>query len=566
MKNLKVSKAAIALSTAVLMTGNIIGPVASASVANKLSLTPNTFDIKPGERLSLSVDYAPSDSGVAGFTISVHFDPQSMDVYVPDEDMSAGSAFALVSNYDNAGSGVITLVGANMAGTNVTEKSNITTLYFDIKDDAEGYLSYWVDVENMVADGSSGYVNADYSAPTESSPLRVGVASKYAETTAVTTTTTSATAAVTEKKEESAKAATTTKAVTTTAAPEEKEEELVELLPEEPEEGEEPKEEKPAVTTTAKAEEKPEETSAAKEETKQEPEEKTEDKPEENGEVLYSYTQDGGDFNSESTVQYVFDLSDYTDDLSGTADIKVSLNTSGSVSGALGFGTNAGEWDSYGNRSDGSTDTVWEAKDVDLSSLNGYAAVQFYYIENGTDISVEDISIEVNGGDEINAEPEESAAAEEAAPAEDTTANETTADEQASTEQTPAAEDNSEETEVAPAEDKSAEMDTQAADEQAADDDTADTDEAAEEGDTAAEDDEAVEEAVPASAEVKPATTEVQTKVETAAAQASANPKTGDSSATTERVRIMLMLISSGVLVYSAIAVLLNKFFSRKSE
>ena len=140
MKKLKVSKAAIAVSTAVLMTTSLLTPVISASSANRLTLTPDKYEIKPGDRIAVSLDYVPSDSGIAGFTIDVHYDPNAMSIYVPDKDMSAGSAFSVVTN-NEFDDGVIKIVGANMRGTNVSSAGNVTTLYFDVKDTCREYGS-----------------------------------------------------------------------------------------------------------------------------------------------------------------------------------------------------------------------------------------------------------------------------------------------------------------------------------------------------------------------------------------------------------------------------------------
>ena len=570
MTKLKVSKAAMAVSTAVFMTANMLTPAISASGANKFDLTPSSFEIKPGERLSLSLDYKPSDSGVAGFTINVYYDPQSVDVYVPEQDMSAGSPFSLVTN-DNK-NGTITIVGANMSGTNVTEAANLTTLYFDVKDEAEGYLSYWIDVDNMVADGSSGYVNADYSVPSQSSPTRVGVISKYAETTTVTTTTKASTtttkAAETEKATTTTKKVTTEAATTTSAAPvtttttkattaavtttTEPEEEVL------PDDGEEAAvttkatakattaavtaaEEKPAVTTTEK-QEAPAETETPEQKAEQPEEAKEEQEQPEDEVTLYTYSQQGGDFNSESTVQYVFDLNDYTDTLSGVADIEVKLGTSGSATGALGLGTANGEWISFENRASGG-ETVWAAENVDLSQLNGTAAVQFYYIADGNDISVSNISVDLNDDaqQEINAD--------------DTAADTDTAADNDTAEQSAADTDNT--------------ADTQGSETVAEADDTANTaaaDDTAEADDTDADTDTA--EAAEQTEEETPAVTkaQIESKVAEAAASASANPQTGDTH-TANRLRQILMLLSAGVLVYSAAAVLLNKLlFNKKAN
>lgn len=579
MTKLKVSKAAMAVSTAVFMTTNMLTPAISASGANKFDLTPSSFEIKPGERLSLSLDYKPSDSGVAGFTINVYYDPQSVDVYVPEQDMSAGSPFSLVTN-DNK-NGTITIVGANMSGTNVTKAANLTTLYFDVKDEAEGYLSYWIDVDNMVADGSSGYVNADYSVPSQSSPTRVGVISKYAETTTVTTTTKASTtttkAAETEKATTTTKKVTTEAATTTSAAPvtttttkattaavtttTEPEEEVF------PDDGEEAAvttkattkattaavtttEEKPAVTTTEKQEapaetEAPEQKAEQPEEAKEEPKEEQE-QPEDEV-TLYTYSQQGGDFNSESTVQYVFDLNDYTDTLSGVADIEVKLGTSGSATGALGLGTASGEWISFENRASGG-ETVWAAENVDLSQLNGTAAVQFYYIADGNDISVSNISVDLNDDaqQEINAD--------------DTAADTDTAADNDTAEQPAADTDNTDDTQLSEAAEADDTADTAAAD------DTAEADDADADTDTADADD--TEEAAEQTEEETPAVTkaQIESKVADAAASASANPQTGDTH-TANRLRQILMLLSAGVLVYSAAAVLLNKLlFNKKAN
>ena len=582
MKKLFVSKAAVSVSTAVLMATSLLGPVISAASANKLSLSPNTYEVKPGDRITLSLDYTPSDTGAAGFTINVHYDPEMADVFVPDDDLASGSAFSVVTNYE-AGYGVVKIVGANMAGTNVKKAAQVTTLTFDVKDSADGSLCFWADVENMIADGANGYVNADYSVPTQASPVAVKVNSPKktttTTTTATTTTTTTTTKATTTKakttttaKATTAKAATTTKAVTTTKkSVTEQSYEDVEPQPamEEPEETTvvttvsksaeqaetQPQEavtEAPAVTSVSSAETEPEPV-----EQPAEPEPADEQQEEQSApieETLFTYSQSGGDFNSESTVQYCFNIADYVREMTGIADIEIKLSTSGNISGAIGVGTSDGQWVSFENSTTDEDSDTWVAENVDLSTLNGSAALQFYYIKDGSEITIENVSVTPFGAADEQTDPEPVLSPEEpeGQPEEEPSEQ---------PEETPVSE--SDEPEQTPIEDETPQPEQQPVEEpedppaeQAQPVPTA--------GDTLGAEGTAPEEPENTpSAQVTPE--QVEKTLGDEVVQAGSSPQTGDSSNGVDTVRTILMLVSALVIVYSGAALVLNKFvFDKK--
>lgn len=257
--------------------------------------------------------------------------------------------------------------------------------------------------------------------------------------------------------------------------------------------------------------------------------------------ALYTYTQQGGDFNSESVVQYQFDLNDYTDELVGTADIEVKVAASKNVAGALGFGTVDGEWIPFENSTAGGSESVWEAENIDLSELNGNAAVQFYYIKDGAEVSVEEVSVSI-ADDElaeiVNSESDDNEQTEAPDDDEQPTADDTDGDADA--------DDTTEGT-----------QDDEEAD---ADDDTA---EAYDDDDELLDDEgETLENSGDVTAKA------IENQVAAAANEAMANPQTGDVGSTTNVIRFILIMLSSCVLVYSGVAITLNKlvFEGRKKK
>lgn len=211
MKKLKINKMALSVATAFLMLTSIVSTVASASGGNEIKLTSDKNFAKAGDSINVKASLDPDKTGVAGFTIDLHYDPSKVTVYVPTDEESestynVGSKFSVITNYV-ASSGTIKIVGANLTGSNIKDKTDLALATFKVKDGVTGKINYWVEVETMVAEADGGYKSVSYSAPTEGSPLTVSAGEEITTTPATTTTTASSKAEV---------ATTTSKSTTTT--------------------------------------------------------------------------------------------------------------------------------------------------------------------------------------------------------------------------------------------------------------------------------------------------------------------------------------------------------------
>ncbi len=514
MKRLKVSRAAVAVSTAVLMTSTLLTPVTSASGANRINLSPDKTIVKPGDRLSLSVDYVPSDSGVAGFTIDVRYDPSQMNVFVPSDDMSASSAFSVITNTDTD-TGSIRIIGSEQGGSNVSDSTHITTLMFDIKNNlSAGDLKYWIDVENMVCDSSAEYINADYSVPTESAPVSVKVDAPPA------------------------------------AALNSTEGELIEILPDDEDNDDD--------TEELKAGEGENGQTAVV--SKVQDEGITYEKPAVS-EHIYSYNESGN-------TQYVFNVSDYTKETSGKAKVEVVVASDKTITGAIGLGATDGSWNMYEGKSSG--DAIWTA-DVDLASLNGTGAVQFFSVPSDTDAEIKSITVTP-----YDSTPVVLDATLTADDAEDTKADDAenkTEDTKKDTDEKDSAANTSDDADKA-------EKITADTKEKTDTDDSSDntrpasaqsvdnanlvamptTENGSKEtaGQTKSASDTAEAVTASGSAQTDDKAQAVTEKVSSAAAQADANPKTGAFDATNV-IKFILIMLSTCVLVYSACALAINK-------
>lgn len=518
MNRLKVSKAAVAASTAVLMVSSLMVPVTSASGANRINLSPDKNIVKPGDRVSLSVDYVPSDSGVAGFTIDVHYDPTQLGVFIPAEDMSAGSAFSVITNTDSE-LGTIKIVGADMGGMNVDESTHITTLFFDVKNTASGgSLNYWIDVENMVCDTSAEYVNADYSVPTESSPVTVKIDAPTKQ--ALSSTEGELIPITSESEQKAQQSADETTAETVTVG--EKENEQAALVTQAADEG----------VTYEKSD---------------------------TSEHIYSYNDSG-------STQYVFKVSDLTDKTEGSAKIEAVISSESAAAGAIGVGTTDGEWAMFEAKSTG--DAVWTA-DVDLAKLNGTGAVQFFSAPASGDIEIKSVTITpyeaADITEAVTVEADDTADTQ-TAPAAESEAADTTDDNTDTAVQTQDTAEESAEKQISIADDTSGDTAAQTADdEQSSETATAEktTKPIAEKTMAASETNDTTEVAEGSASSDKTAVTEM---VDSAAAQANTNPKTGNIDNTTNVIKFILIMLSTCVLVYSGVAVALNKLVFDKKQ
>lgn len=374
MKKLKINKMALSVATAFLMLTSIVSTVASASGGNEIKLTSDKNFAKAGDSINVKASLEPDKTGVAGFTIDLHYDPSKVTVYVPTDEESentynVGSKFSVITNYV-ASSGTIKIVGANLTGSNIKDRTDLALATFKVKDGVTGKINYWVEVETMVAEADGGYKSVSYSAPTEGSPLTVSTGEEITTTPATTTTTASSKAEATT---------TTSKSTTTTT------------------------------TTTAKSE-----TQTTTTATSAQPE----------SEPLFTHKQGDADFNSETSLQFGFKLSDYITDYSQHYNVKVNVKSSGNASGAVGALVD-GSWSAQSTKLTGGEEAQWIYSDLDPSRTSDEVFVQLYYLKANADFQI--ASVEVTPVKEaVDTSAVTKVTAAEPKPADDTTTTTTT--------------------------------------------------------------------------------------------------------------------------------------------
>lgn len=382
MKKLKINKMALSVATAFLMLTSIVSTVASASGGNEIKLTSDKNFAQAGDSINVKASLEPDKTGVAGFTIDLHYDPSKVTVYVPTDEESestynVGSKFSVITNYV-ASSGTIKIVGANLTGSNIKDRTDLALATFKVKDGVTGKINYWVEVETMVAEADGGYKSVSYSAPTEGSPLTVSAGEEITTTPATTTTTASSKAEATT---------TTSKSTTTTTKP-------VETT---------------TTTTTAKSE-----TQTTTTATSAQPE----------SEPLFTHKQGDADFNSETSLQFGFKLSDYITDYSQHYNVKVNVKSSGNASGAVGALVD-GSWSAQSTKLTGGEEAQWIYSDLDPSRTSDEVFVQLYYLKANADFQI--ASVEVTPVKEaVDTSAVTKVTAAEPKPADDTTTTTTT--------------------------------------------------------------------------------------------------------------------------------------------
>lgn len=375
MKKLKINKMALSVATAFLMLTSIVSTVASASGGNEIKLTSDKNFAQSGDSINVKASLEPDKTGVAGFTIDLHYDPSKVTVYVPTDEESestynVGSKFSVITNYV-ASSGTIKIVGANLTGSNIKDSTDLALATFKVKDGVTGKINYWVEVETMVAEADGGYKSVSYSAPTEGSPLTVSAGEEITTTPATTTTTASSKAEATT---------TTTKPAETTTT-----------------------------TTTAKSE-----TQTTTTATSAQPE----------SEPLFTHKQGDADFNSETSLQFGFKLSDYITDYSQHYNVKVNVKSSGNASGAVGALVD-GSWSAQSTKLTGGEEAQWIYSDLDPSRTSDEVFVQLYYLKANADFQI--ASVEVTPVKEaVDTSAVTKVTAAEPKPADDTTTTTTT--------------------------------------------------------------------------------------------------------------------------------------------
>lgn len=368
MKKLKINKIALSAATAFLMLTSIVSTVASASGGNEIKLTSDKTFAQAGDSINVTASLEPDKTGVAGFTIDLHYDPSKVTVYVPTEAESegaynVGSKFSVITNYV-ASSGTVKIVGANLTGSNIKDTTDLALATFKVKDGVSGDINYWIDVQTIVAEADGGYKTVSYSAPTESSPLAVSAGEEVttpATTTTsakseTTTTTSKATTTTTKKTETKSETTTTTssQAVTTTTT--------------------KPAEE--VTTTTANGDKQTSAASTAQ--------------PDE--EPLFTHKQGDADFNSETSLQYGFKLSDYITDYSKHYNIKVGVNSTGNASGAVGALVD-GNWSAQSAKLSGGETAQWIYSDLDPARTSDEVFLQLYYLKANADFEITSIDV-----------------------------------------------------------------------------------------------------------------------------------------------------------------------------
>lgn len=368
MKKLKINKIALSAATAFLMLTSIVSTVASASGGNEIKLTSDKTFAQAGDSINVTASLEPDKTGVAGFTIDLHYDPSKVTVYVPTEAESegaynVGSKFSVITNYV-ASSGTVKIVGANLTGSNIKDTTDLALATFKVKDGVSGNINYWIDVQTIVAEADGGYKSVSYSAPTEGSPLAVSAGEEVttpATTTTsakseTTTTTSKATTTTTKKTETKSETTTTTssQAVTTTTT--------------------KPAEE--VTTTTAQSEKQTSAASTAQ--------------PDE--EPLFTHKQGDADFNSETSLQYGFKLSDYITDYSKHYNIKVGVKSTGNASGAVGALVD-GNWSTQSAKLSGGETAQWIYSDLDPARTSDEVFLQLYYLKANADFEITSIDV-----------------------------------------------------------------------------------------------------------------------------------------------------------------------------
>lgn len=498
MKKIKINKMALSVATAFLMLTSIVSTVASASGGNEIKLTSDKNFAQAGDSINVKASLEPDKTGVAGFTIDLHYDPSKVTVYVPTDEESestynVGSKFSVITNYV-ASSGTIKIVGANLTGSNIKDRTDLALATFKVKDGVTGKINYWVEVETMVAEADGGYKSVSYSAPTEGSPLTVSAGEEITTTPATTTTTTTA------------KTTTKSEATTTTTAKSEK-----------------------VTTTTTKPVETTTTTTTAKSET-QTTTTATSAQPE--SEPLFTHKQGDADFNSETSLQFGFKLSDYITDYSQHYNVKVNVKSSGNASGAVGALVD-GSWSAQSTKLTGGEEAQWIYSDLDPSRTSDEVFVQLYYLKANADFQI--ASVEVTPVKEaVDTSAVTKVTAAEPKPADDTTTTTTTT---ASTE--PKADENTQ-----------PESTTTTAAGQPANVGAAVT--------TVSEDDSSQE------LTESQATEKIQQIVDEASSQADSskvNPSTG-----VEMTKNILTVIAAGYVIFAIFAVIFNRFAAKDEE
>ena len=399
MKKLKVCRPALAASTAFLMLSSVVAMAASASGTNEIKLRSDKVSANVGDTINVTASIAPDKTGVAGFTLDLHFDPKDVSVYIPtEEELSSkydlSGSFTVITNY-SASDSYVKIVGANLKGQNVTSENDIALATFTVNDTTDGKADFWVEVETLITESGENYVSAAYSAPTEQKPIAVSVADagKAQEEEK------------TDLKEEIDKLREE-KGLTDEEEGEKKNYVVSSPDPEtfSKEQGDKinyvvstPDSTASNDTTQAVSDDTQavSETTQPVQPSQTEQQETVVQQPvnmNEAADALFKYVAGASGFASEQTVQYNFRLSEANIDYSQLYNINVNVKTTGQVGGAVGALKN-GEWVSEIARTYEAGETVWSYDNVDPNTTSDQVFVQLYTMSPNTSFEIESIDI-----------------------------------------------------------------------------------------------------------------------------------------------------------------------------
>lgn len=554
----RVNRIALSLATAFLMISSIVTMATSAAGTNRLTLSADKTDVQAGDTFNVTVGLAPDSSGIAGFTVSLHYDSSKLSVYIPSEEelestYDVSSKFSVIANYA-AAEDTIKIVGANLKGSNVKQNTDLALATFTVKDGATGDLGFWFEVETLVRATDDGYETASYSAPTQNAPYKVNGPVKATSSASKETTTT-------VKSETTTTTTTASTTVKTTKAADKSETSYV------------TSKETAAETATSK-----ETTTTAKQTTAAET--TTQPVTTESSEPLFTYEQGANDFQSEEALQYGFRLSDYITDYSKNYNIKINFNTTGNINGAIGMLVD-GVWNSQSNKSYGVTQDSWTYENLDPNSTSDLVYMQVYYMKAFSELEVTSIEVTAVGEEDtvigaVTKAPAVQAPAEEtsaettsapvettAAPAETTAETEetkpetTTSAEPAQPEQTSEETEKTQATETTLSKEQSSETEEQSKETEAAQENqsnavTTVSDNSREEVSTNVSEKEEIINAVDSAASTAKKTV-----------GSTENPNTGSAVKT---VMNLLTLVSIAIIAFSLFAVIYNKIADRKED
>lgn len=385
-KILKTSKAATALSTAVLIAGSPILAAVHAAGTNDFTLTADTYDVKAGDVVNVKVGFSPDTEGAAGFTLLLHYDPEEVEVYVPaagDPKFNVGSDFSVITNYGGT-EGVVKIVGANLSSSNIRNATDIALAQFTVLDGAEGDIDYWLEVDTIVSWDGNGYVKAPYTAPGADKPLSIDVegvktTSQTAPETTTTkeeTTTTTTTVKETETTTTTAPAetvTTTTPTETAAPAPETTTEEQTATVTET----------SAAAETSQTVSEVPVSVTETEKVTEEEPEDGADD------DALYSFS---GKLEEGQTAQFGMDIYDYIPDRSKKYDIKFGFETTGYMSGGVGTSVN-GEWTVQTAVQESAGKGTWVFRNYDLEPSSSMVYMQVYHLAENAEFRITSVEV-----------------------------------------------------------------------------------------------------------------------------------------------------------------------------